>query len=76
MLKEKNNGGKQAKIGRYFFKEIEEIKDERLRSGKDKDRMSTEKITNLIARNEHWKNIKRAVISATNKEVKEYGLKE
>lgn len=65
--------GKQSRIGEKFYKEVETIKDKRLRMGKDKDRMSTKIITNLIIRHNLWRNIAEKIIRADKEEVKEYG---
>lgn len=57
-----------AKIGKRFHKEIENIKDERLRNGKSKDRPSTHKISNLIVKHKHWKEIKKDIINLEQEE--------
>lgn len=51
-----------ARIGKDLSKEIEEIKDKRLINGKDKERISTREITNLITKHKHWKIIKEEMI--------------
>ncbi len=58
------NKTKQARLGERFHKEIEEIKDARLRNGKSKERISTERISNLIARHNLWQKIKEDVTLA------------
>ncbi len=65
--------GKQSRIGEKFYKEVELIKDKRLRNGKDKDRMSTKIITNLIVRHNSWPEIAKKIIEADKEEVNEYG---
>ncbi len=65
--------GIQARMGRKFHKEIETIKDKRLRSGKDKDRMPTKIITNLIIRHTLWSDIAKKIIEADEEEVEQYG---
>lgn len=65
--------GSQSRIGQKFYKEIELIKDKRLRNGKDKNRMSTKVITNLITRHNSWSEITKKIIEADEEEVKEYG---
>lgn len=66
----KTNGGIQARMGERFHKEIERIKDERLRNGKSKDRVSTERITNLIVRHkESWNSIAKDIINAEEGEL-------
>ena len=69
----KNDKGKQSRIGERFYKEIEGVKDKRLRNGKDKDRISTKVITNLIVRHDLWSDIAKKIIEADEEEVKEYG---
>ena len=70
--KEKN-GGIQQRMGEKFHKEVEDIKDERLRNGKSKNRLATTKITNLIAKHKLWKDIKANLIEASEEEVEQYG---
>ena len=69
----KKNGGVQSRMGERFYKEVELIKDKRLRNGKSKERVSTEKITNLIVRHKLWPEIAEEIIEANEEEVKEYG---
>ncbi len=64
---------KQSRIGKRFHKEVNDIKDERLRSGISKERPTTAKITNLITRHSLWKDIKKSLIKADEKEVEEFG---
>jgi len=47
-----------ARIGKLFSKEIEKIKDERLKLGIDKKRKSTRRLTDLIVKHESWEKIK------------------
>ena len=51
-----------ARIGEDFSKEIEEIKDERLKRKIDKKRKSTRKLTNLIIKHDAWNKIKEDTI--------------
>lgn len=67
------NGRKSSKIGEKFYKAIEEIKDKRLLNGKSKDRISTEKITNLIVRHKYWKELSNDIINIDEEEVERYG---
>jgi hypothetical protein len=76
MKKKKKNGGLPARIGVRFFKEIESIKDKRLKNGKSKDRVSTEKISNLIVRHKNWLELKNDIINAGQEEVEKHGLEE
>ncbi len=69
----KRNGGVTSRMGARFHKEIELIKDKRLRNGKSRDRVATEKITNLIVRHNSWPDIAKGIIEADEKEVNEYG---
>ena len=71
--KTKKNGGVQSRIGIRFYKEIELIKDKRLRIGKSKERVATEKITNLIVRHSSWPEIAKKLIEADEEEVTKYG---
>ena len=62
-------------MGIKFHAEIEKIKDQRLKNGRDKERISTERVTNLIVRHkEGWDIIANDIINADEKEVKRYGL--
>jgi hypothetical protein len=74
-MKEKNNknGGEHARIGAKFWNEIEEIKDQRLRDGTSKERLSTEKITNIITAHKFWKQIKEDIILIPGEEISKYG---
>lgn len=72
MINNNNNkkGGVPARIGENFHKEIEKIKDQRLLKGKSKERMSTEKITNLIVRHkEAWDIIYKDLINLEEEEI-------
>lgn len=71
----KTNGGVPARIGNKFHIEIERIKDARLRNGKSTERVSTEKITNLIVKhNEAWERISKDIINAEEEEINEHGV--
>ena len=65
--------GNQARIGQKFYKEVEAIKDKRLRKGKEKERMSTKILTNQIVRHSLWPDIAKEIIKADEEEVKTYG---
>lgn len=65
--------GKQSRVGEEFYKEIEEIKDLRLRNGLDKERISTEKLTNCLVHHGFWKRIKEDLINLNEEGIKEYG---
>ena len=65
--------GKPSRIGIRFHEEIEKIKDARIKNGKSKDRVSIEKITNLITRHKLWKDISKDIIKIQEKEVEQYG---
>jgi len=67
------NGSVQSRLGERFYKEIELIKDKRLRNGKSKERVATEKITNLIVRHTSWADISEKIINAEETEVEEFG---
>lgn len=51
-----------ARMGDEFSKELEEIKEERLKRGIDKKRKSTRVLTNLITKHSAWKKIKEDTI--------------
>lgn len=66
----KTNGGVPARIGKRFHSEIERIKTERIKKGKSKDKISTEKITNLIVRhNDSWGDISKDIINLEEEEL-------
>lgn len=73
MSKIKKNGGVMSRVGERFYKEVERIKDARLRNGKSRDRVATEKITNLIIRHKLWKDIADEIIEINEEEVNRYG---
>ena len=74
MQEQKNiNYGKQARVGFKFYKELENIKDKRLRNGKSKERVSTEKITNMITKHESWEGIRDDIIKSTQEEFDKHG---
>ena len=79
MVEEKNkrkNGGVQSRLGHRFTEEIEKIKDSKLRNGTSRDRVSTEKISNLIVRHKLWRGISEHIIEADEEEVEKFGLEE
>jgi len=71
--KTKKTGGVQSRMGERFYKEVELIKDKKLRNGTAKDRVATEKITNLIVRHKLWPEIAKEITEADEEEVKKYG---
>ncbi len=73
MVRTKKNGGVMSRIGERFYKEVERIKDARLKNGKSKDRVATEKITNLIVRHKLWPDIAKEMIEINKEEVERYG---
>lgn len=74
----KKNGGVSARIGERFFDVIEKLKDARRdarsRNHASKERISTEKITNLIMRHKHWQEIFTDIVELPEEEVNRYGL--
>lgn len=72
-MPKKETQSHQSRIGTNFFKRVEEIKDTRLTSGKDKERISSEKITNLIVKHKFWKEVEKDIINATKEEVEKHG---
>jgi len=73
VVKDKKNGHVTSKIGAKFHKEINNIVDKRLKNGNSKDRVSIEKITNLIVRHKGWNDICLTIVAATEEEVDQYG---
>lgn len=71
--KTKKIGGVMSRIGERFYKEVELIKDKRLKNGKSKERVATEKITNLIVRHSSWPEIAKKIIESDEEEVNIYG---
>lgn len=71
----KRNGGVNARVGHSFKKQVEEIINERLKTGKSKDKVSLEKISNLIVNNQYWEEMKKDIINATEEQIKKHGLK-
>lgn len=67
----KGNGIKNSKVGFWFYKEIEEIKDKRLLNGIDKERRSTKQLTNLITEHPFWKDIKKETIEVKGGKIEE-----
>ena len=59
----KNPENVTARIGEHFSKEIEDIKEQRLERGIDKNRKSTRKLTNLLIKHRDWKKIKEDTIN-------------
>lgn len=51
-----------ARLGEKFSEEIEEIKEERLKSGIDEKKKSTRRLTNLIVKHSAWPIIKKDTI--------------
>lgn len=63
------------RAGEKFIKEIEKIQDKRLILGKDRNRMATSKILNMIVSHVNWNDIKSSIIAANAQEVALYGNK-
>ncbi len=72
----KKNGGKMSRIGEKFHKAIEGIRDMKVenKTAKSRDKISTEKITNLIIRHKYWPEISKHIADASEEEVQKYGL--
>lgn len=68
------NGGVSCRMGINFYTQIEMLKDEKLKNGSSKDRIATEKITNLIVRHKAWKDIFKDISISPQEEVNHYGL--
>lgn len=66
-------GSHQQRVGHKFFLEVEEIRLARIKKETSKDKISAEKITNMIANHKLWKEIKESIENATKEEIDEYG---
>lgn len=64
------NGRISAKIGMQFQKEVERIKDAKLRNGTAKDRPSTQTITDLIVHAKAWEGISMDMINLGEEEIR------
>lgn len=64
---------KHSKVGENFHKEVELIKDRRLRNGKSRDRISTEKLTNMIIRHDGWQEIFNDLCNEDEERILRYG---
>lgn len=59
-----------SKIGKQFHEELEDIKTQRIKRGTSKEKLSSEKLTNLIVRHTGgWKIMKEDLINATEEEI-------
>lgn len=54
-----------ARIGLDFGREIEDIKQERIKRGIDKKKKSTKKLSNLITKHKSWDKIKEDTIEVS-----------
>lgn len=54
--------GVQARVGERFLEELEDIKIERIKNQKSKDKISTKMISDLIVRHKNFKLIKQDII--------------
>jgi hypothetical protein len=63
----------QARLGENLYMSIEEIKINRIKNGKSTEKISTEKISNMIYNHKHWKEIKEKIENATEEEIEKYG---
>lgn len=59
-----------SRNGENFSKEIETIKDKRLKLNIDKKRKSTRILTNLLVKHECWNQIKEEMININLEEIK------
>lgn len=62
-----------ARIGKNFYKEIEDIKLSRIKNDLSTEKISTEKISNLVVKHKSWPEIKKKIIEATEEEINKYG---
>ena len=68
--KTKTKGGRPARIGNKFHAEIERVQLERIKRGKSKDKVSVEKLTNLMVRHkEAWGIITNDLITLKEEEI-------
>lgn len=67
------NGGIPSRIGLKFYEEIEKIKRIRIKNEKSRDKISTEKISNLIIRHKYWEEIFNDICELEEKEIIRYG---
>ncbi len=59
----KEKGGKMARIGKLFHLEVKSINRKRIELRKSEEKISTEKISNLIAYHKSFKQIKKEIIN-------------
>jgi len=62
-MKKEKKYGKMARVGELFQKEIKDINKKRIEKGKSEDKVSTEKISNLIVKHYEFKKIKKEIIN-------------
>jgi len=74
MINNNKKGGKNSRIGLKLFNEIERIKDNRLKIGTSKDRISTEKLTNMLVRHKLFSIIALDIINSPEEEINKYGI--
>lgn len=67
------NGGRQARVGIRFHEAISKIQIQRIVNGTSKDKISTERVTNMIIRHKFWKEIVSDLINAKEEEIINYG---
>lgn len=63
----------QQRVGHKFFLEVEKIRLARIKNGLSKDKISAEKITNMIANHKLFPEIRENIEEATKEEIDEYG---
>lgn len=74
----KENGGRSARVGSRFHKEMEKVQAKKLKNGTGIDKVtkkvvSIEKLTNMIAKNKYWEGMKEDLINANEQEIIEHG---
>jgi hypothetical protein len=57
-----NKYGVQQRVGERFVEEVDDIKIERIKNKKSKEKPSTKTISNLIVRHKNFKKIKEDII--------------
>jgi hypothetical protein len=67
------NGGRQVRVGIKFHEFMEKIQLQRIVEGTSKDKVSMEKITNMIIKHNFWKAIYQDIVHAKEEEINNYG---
>jgi len=68
-MAENRKGGYPTRVGEKFHEEINGIMIGRIKNGKSKEKISSEKITDLIARHKDFAKIKEEILNIDDKEL-------